>query len=144
MSKESSFTADLTRLLRKQGAIVAPYVASSYGVAGWPDRCIWSVLWCGHMELKTGERQCTPKQLHMLKELDRRRAWSAVEVREIPAFPEWLEVIRYRVIGERIRVGWRRDQLLRLLGTWPDLSKEGRRVEISVAESALDWSDLNG
>jgi len=127
MSRESKFTADLTRLLRSQGAVVAPYIASTHGVAGWPDRCVWSTLWCGHMELKTGDRQCTPKQLHILRELDRRRAWSAVEVREcyegMLVNKTHVCVIRYHWSEGKIMHIVRRDELLRELNGWSGYMK---------------------
>lgn len=83
MSRENKFARELSRFLKDRGALVASYVASEYGVAGFPDKIVWSVHWCGLMELKTGDNELSPKQLYVLRELDARQAWSAVQVREV-------------------------------------------------------------
>lgn len=81
--RENKFGQELARLLRSQGALVYPNVASQWGIPGWPDKRVVSVKWDGEMELKSLNGGCSMKQINVLRELDRRLGpWRAVAVFE--------------------------------------------------------------
>jgi len=119
MSKENKFAADLARLLKKQGAIVCSYVASSFGLAGFPDKIVISRPWVGFIELKSNDRQLTPRQFVVLREINRRRVWTGVEVREISENSVECEVTMHLPDDCDVPHGHyvvRRDALLEFLG----------------------------
>lgn len=114
MSRENQFAAELSRLLKNQGAIVCSYVASSYGLAGFPDKIVISRQWVGFMELKSGDRKLSAKQLKVLREINRRRAWIGVEIREVEDAKLCHVICRSIDMDQSQTV--RRDGLLEFLG----------------------------
>jgi len=81
---ENKFTAELTRVLRSQGAMVQVMQASVYTEPGWPDRLVVHPLWSGLIECKDADTAVEELQEHRLSQLHRRWPRHAVLVRRVP------------------------------------------------------------
>jgi hypothetical protein len=78
---ERDLVAEFTRTLRAQGALVYPLIQDERTPPGWPDRLVWHEKWCGLVEVKGPATRAEPHQVELLRRLDEKRRWSAVQLR---------------------------------------------------------------
>lgn len=74
-------TRKLCKELTSLGAEVVPYVASRYAPAGYPDRIIWDIRWCGWIEFKDYTTTVKDLQWERIRRLNMRWPGHAVLVR---------------------------------------------------------------
>lgn len=74
---ESKLTKDFCTALTEYGALCVPLVGSTRQRSGLPDRAIWHLRWCGHIEFKKPPNKPDADQVHYIKEINKRRPCAA-------------------------------------------------------------------